>query len=362
MFGTSGVGSALFLAFVLSTATFAQDSVTTPPPEGANRSRQSAAPNSPLMPTDPAAILAVGSTLNGLSGPGISPWHIKATYQKFDTKGKLSGTGSYEEFWFADRNFKRTYTSPAFTQTDYATQRGLYRSGSKDWPGRQEAQVRMYLTAPIPPELGIANAQLKTESLDVGSARLRCVTLKAPQVFPVESAYCFEQDRPMLRVALSPDGMTQNLYNGVVQFQGHFVAREILVTYMQKPVLKIHVDEIGGLSGNDVTESNPPSDATGPMTGRIVVPEETMTSLLLAQVLPVYPVSAKQMHVEGTVILRITVGLDGRVKSADAISGPAGLRIAAADSVRQWMYRPFTLSGEPTEVETNVRMIFTLGG
>lgn len=352
--GTSQVVSVLFVAFALCGATFAQDS--------ANTSVQSVAPNNPGIPTDPAAILADGSNLNGLNGPGISPWHIKATYQKFDTKGKLSSTGSYEEFWFSDRNYKRTYTSPTFTQTEYATERGLYRSGSQDWPGREEAQVRMYLTAPIPAELGVANAQLNAENLDVGSARLRCVTLKAPRVLPVESAYCFEQDHPVLRIVLSPDGMTQQVYNNVVRFQGRFIAREILVTYRKKPVLTIHIDEIGGLPGNDMTESNLPSDATGPIAGKIVIPEETMTSLLLAQVPPVYPASAKEIHVDGTVILRITVGLDGTVKSADAISGPAVLRMAATDSVRQWTYRPFTLLGEPTEIETKVRIIFTLGG
>lgn len=348
------VGSALFVTVALCSAAFPQDV--------ANPSVQSVAPSNPPMPTDPAAILAAGSRLNGLNGPGISPWHIKATYQKFDTKGKPSSTGSYEEFWFSDRNYKRTYTSPTFTQTDYGTERGLYRSGSQDWPRRDESVVRMYLTAPIPAELGVANAQLKTESLDVGGARLRCVTLKAPQVFPVESAYCFEQDRPMLRMALSHDGMTQDLYNTVVRFQGHYIAREIVVTYQKRPLLTIHIDEIGGLSESDTTESNPSSDATGPIAGKIVVPEETMTSLLLAQVIPVYPTSAKENHVEGTVILRITVGLDGTVKSSEAISGPTELRKAAADSVRQWTYRPFTVLGEPTEVETNVRIIFTLGG
>ena len=52
----------------------------------------------------------------------MSPWHVKATYQEFDSKGKLSGSGSYEEFRVSDKSYKRTYTSPTFTQTDYATE------------------------------------------------------------------------------------------------------------------------------------------------------------------------------------------------------------------------------------------------
>jgi hypothetical protein len=77
------------------------------------------------------------------------------------------------------------------------------------------------------------------------------------------------------------------------------------------------------------------ADAAGPLTGKIAVPEETMTSFLLVQVPPVYPVSAKQMHVEGTVILHIIVGKDGVVTSANAISGPDELRTTAVDAVRR---------------------------
>jgi protein TonB len=66
------------------------------------------------------------------------------------------------------------------------------------------------------------------------------------------------------------------------------------------------------------------------------------------------------MHVEGTIILHIIVGKDGAVKDAEAISGPAALRGAAVASVRQWIFRPFEILGKPTEVETNVRVTFTL--
>ena len=86
-----------------------------------------------------------------------------------------------------------------------------------------------------------------------------------------------------------------------------------------------------------------------------------MSSLLLAQVLPVYPASAKEMHVEGTVIMHVTVGKDGVVKSADVISGPSALRASAVDAVRQWTYRPFVFLGEASEIETDVRVIFSLG-
>jgi len=337
------VGPILVLSLLLIGGAFAQNGTPTPPADAAGRNATPSVPSMPSMPTDAASILGLGSKLNGLDGPGISPWHIKATYQKFDTKGKLSASGTYEEFWFSDKSYKRIYTSSTFSQTDYASERG-------------ETEVRMYLTAPIPSQLGVLNAQLKNENLAVGAAHLECVTLKPNHVLPMNSAYCFEQDRPMLRLVLSPDALSQTVYNSVVEFQGHFIARDVRVTYQSKVALGIHIDEIESLPAGAAADLNPPSDAAGPVLAK-VVPEETMTSLLLAQVPPIYPQNAKEMHVEGTVILHIVVGKDGAVKNADAISGPDALRRTAIDSVRQWMYRPFEFLGDPTEVETNVRII-----
>jgi protein TonB len=34
---------------------------------------------------------------------------------------------------------------------------------------------------------------------------------------------------------------------------------------------------------------------------------------------------------------------------------------AALDAVKQWRYRPYLLSGEPVEVETNITVNFQIG-
>ena len=361
MLGTARVGTALVFAVLLTNMAFAQSSAPTPPADSTKQIAASNAPAIPSMPADPAAILELGARLNGLHAPEISPWHIKATYQLFKPNGKPSSSGTYEEFWYSDKSYKRTYTSATFTQTEYATERGLYRSGSQDWPGRPETEVRMYLTAPIPAKLDLHDLQLKKESLSVGAAHLQCVALSLTGAFLSSSVYCFEPDRPILRLDLSPDGLSQNLYNNVVEFQGHFIARDISMTYRKKTTLAIHVDAIGALPASGANEIVPPPDATGPLAGRLVVPAETMTSFVLVQIVPIYPASAKEMRVQGVVLVHVTVGKDGVVTGADAISGPDLLRSPAVDAVRKWIYRPFIFLGDHTEVETNVKVIFTLG-
>jgi protein TonB len=131
------------------------------------------------------------------------------------------------------------------------------------------------------------------------------------------------------------------------------------VTYRDQPVLKIHVDDIGWLSESGRTEVTPSPDATGPLSGQIVLPEGTMSPFLLVRVPPVFPAPAKYMLQQGTVILHITVGKDGVVTRAAAISGPDLLQKPAVDSVRKWEFRPFLVLGDPSEIETNVRMEIT---
>jgi protein TonB len=44
------------------------------------------------------------------------------------------------------------------------------------------------------------------------------------------------------------------------------------------------------------------------------------------------------------------------------ISGPPLLMRAAMDAVRQWKYSPTLLNGDAVPVETQIQVIFSLGG
>jgi protein TonB len=79
-------------------------------------------------------------------------------------------------------------------------------------------------------------------------------------------------------------------------------------------------------------------------------------------VLPVYPQIAKTAHVQGTVLLHAIIGKDGSVEELQFISGPPLLMRAAMDAVRQWQYSSTLLKGEPVRVETQIQVIFALGG
>lgn len=64
---------------------------------------------------------------------------------------------------------------------------------------------------------------------------------------------------------------------------------------------------------------------------------------------------------QGLVVLKTLIAKDGSVADLQLISGHPMLASAAIDAVKQWKYRPYLLDGQPSEVETQVQINFTLG-
>ena len=81
---------------------------------------------------------------------------------------------------------------------------------------------------------------------------------------------------------------------------------------------------------------------------------------LVRKVVPEYPAIAKQLHIQGTVMLLATVGKDGHVEHVRSVSGPPLLVNSAKQAVEQWQYRPYLLNHEPVIVETQITVNFVL--
>lgn len=91
-----------------------------------------------------------------------------------------------------------------------------------------------------------------------------------------------------------------------------------------------------------------------------MVSEGVQQGKLIHRLEPHYPVIARQIRLQGTVILRAVIGSDGAVRSVEVLSGPALLGEAAREAIEQWRYQPTLLNGTAVEVETLVTVIFTL--
>jgi periplasmic protein TonB len=75
---------------------------------------------------------------------------------------------------------------------------------------------------------------------------------------------------------------------------------------------------------------------------------------------PNYPLLAKQMKVQGAVVLEALIGRDGNIQDLHVLSGPTILSAAAREAVKQWRFRPYLLSGQAVETEARITVNFTI--
>lgn len=104
----------------------------------------------------------------------------------------------------------------------------------------------------------------------------------------------------------------------------------------------------------------PPAPAPAAEIVRIKVGGHVQQGMLLHRVIPVYPPLALQARISGSVNLVGVIGTDGRIRGLELTSGHPLLVPAALEAVRQWVYRPTFLNGDPVEVIAPICVTFTL--
>ena len=109
-----------------------------------------------------------------------------------------------------------------------------------------------------------------------------------------------------------------------------------------------------------VVGSGPLILPTRPALLRPMRVSEMMEGNLIRRVEPQYPPIAKQIHLEGSVILKAIISREGNIERVEVASGAGVLALAAKEAVGQWKYRPYLLNGEPIEVETEITVNFVL--
>jgi TonB family protein len=103
----------------------------------------------------------------------------------------------------------------------------------------------------------------------------------------------------------------------------------------------------------------PPGGGSG-APSRIRVGANVQQANLVSQVPPVYPPLARQAKIEGVVRLSAIIDKEGLVAHLEVISGHPLLVPAALEAVKQWVYKPTLLNGQPVEVATQLDVNFTL--
>jgi protein TonB len=84
------------------------------------------------------------------------------------------------------------------------------------------------------------------------------------------------------------------------------------------------------------------------------------SAIVTSPVKPSYPMLARQMKVQGSVILLALIGKDGIIQNLRVVSGPHILASAAQDAVRQWHFKPHMEGAEAVETQAKITVNFTI--
>ena len=105
----------------------------------------------------------------------------------------------------------------------------------------------------------------------------------------------------------------------------------------------------------EVAAPTPPACSATQTGGQIIPP------MKLRDVRPRYRQEWRDNRIEGEILMRATIGPDGKVRGVDIIAGGnADLEDEAIAAVAQWQFSPTYLNCEPIEVQMYVTVAFKL--
>ena len=93
---------------------------------------------------------------------------------------------------------------------------------------------------------------------------------------------------------------------------------------------------------------------------RVEMTSGTQQAVASRVVRPEYPLLARQMKVEGEVVLDAWIGQDGGVQTLSVVGGPSILVDAAQTAVRQWHFKPHYQDGQPVVSQARIAVDFTI--
>ena len=107
--------------------------------------------------------------------------------------------------------------------------------------------------------------------------------------------------------------------------------------------------------------SSAPAAPSAPAVPSIVQGGDLATQMVSGKP-PRYPIESRRKHEQGTVVLSLTLGVDGAVENLVIAqsSGSSRLDAAARDAVRTWRWKPTIRDGRPVRVKGVVEIPFVL--
>jgi TonB family protein len=276
------------------------------------------------------------------------PWHALIEAEIFDAKGSNPTHGTIE-IWQSGSDRRTLYTFGSTTMTEIVKGKSVYRTASDPQFPRFAPflMAKVLHTGPTMAQVKQINPQLEHRKVD--GQKFECIAMKLPPNVTASAppAYCVD-DRDHLRALFNFQQTV--LLDAPEDFLGHAISRRISITNSDVPTATGNITKLE-IYEPSVDQFTP----TGDMS--VFVPTARISGGVMGGqiVKAVQPMLPRSRSARGRVNLRVIIGRDGRPTSVEIISAPdAAIGAACAEAVKQWVYKPYLLNGDPIQVETTV--------
>lgn len=306
---------------------------------------------------DPAAQYERLRTLTQMDRPGATPFHIRMDTQLYDLHGNPSDKGTIEEWWASPTEYRIEIHSGSVHEIDATGQPP--QSAPLTRPSYLLNQLFQETVHPLPPLYSRTTVTEAAQQFE--KANLTCLRLHNP--FHREGGpptFCVDAGTENLRI-------TQHDFEFVIRnqpgtFHGASVALFNDISFFGRDAItgKITVIERLNTDAAGTPVLHPMPAETVADTAEQLARKGSGGHIRKAKP-PVYPASARDAHIEGTVLLHAVITTDGRLTSLVVLASPDdALSQAALDAVSTWRCDPYRLNGKPTEVSTTIPVTFKL--
>ncbi len=131
-------------------------------------------------------------------------------------------------------------------------------------------------------------------------------------------------------------------------------------TEMSEAVAPVSMSDLGAGTGDSLVVQGDGAGEGSPSPDEFVAVDVQPERLHIDP--PVYPELAREAGVEGTVLVRVLVGKNGKVERVLLVDGPKSLQDAAIKSAKTAIFKPALVQNKPVEVWVMMPVIFQLHG
>ena len=296
-----------------------------------------------------------------ITTPGSTAFHLKATIIE-TTNPQSDYRGEIEEYWASPDKWRRTITSPGFSQILIVNGDKTSEQNKGDYfPWWLKDLVKaIFDPLPMLDQLKQVNSHMQEPALSEHATFCPRLEIKVGAFPAVNSAFyvfCFAGSHGLLESVVTPGYQAD--FKDYKGFKNKQVARRIVIDPEPGTTIEAKVTDLSELT--DVDESVFSVQQPTPPVERlksVVVSEEVARKLSLSTPDILWP-SVRSGKTSGVLSMYVSIDRNGHVREAWPLnSDNAGLEDPAREQVMKWKFKTATAEGLPVQVETVVTLAF----